>query len=66
MRTLFTKAVGTNGDEVSTYKEIAGTSSEAKPTDVAMGSMFLEVDTGDLYIFNETSSQWVEEFSLQG
>lgn len=66
MRTLFCKTVGTDGDTIYDYKEIAGTSSETKPTDVAMGSVFLEVDTGDVFVFNETAGSWVEQFSLQG
>lgn len=66
MRTLFTRTVGTDGNVAYEYKEIAGTSSETKPTNVAMGSVFLEVDTGDIFVFNETAGEWVEQFSLQG
>lgn len=51
-----------------TYYGWAGTSSESKPTDadistdrsddIAMGSYFLEVDTGDVYLYNETAGTW--------
>ena len=35
------------------YYEIAGDSSEAKPTGhIADGSIFTETDTGDVYMFN--------------
>lgn len=41
---------------------IFGTSSESKPTDFpCMGSCFIEVDTGKAYLFNETTSTWVEQ-----
>ena len=45
-----------------------GTSSESKPTDedmasdnaedIAVGSTFLEVDTGDVYLYNEDAGTW--------
>ena len=45
-------------------KQIAnlfGTSSDSKPTTgYANGSTFLEVDTGKIYLFNESTSSWVE------
>ena len=42
--------------------EIFGTSSESKPTSgLAMGSVFIEVDTGKAFLFNESSSTWVEQ-----
>lgn len=51
--------IGPDGKKVST---IYGTSSEAKPTqNIAMGSVFIEVDTGKAYLFNETTSTWVEQ-----
>ena len=41
--------------------ELYGTSSDSKPTTgYANGSTFLEVDTGKIYLFNETTSAWVE------
>lgn len=56
----------TNVDIVDTenYLVIAnlyGTSSDSKPTaGYANGSTFLEVDTGKIYLFNESTSSWVE------
>jgi hypothetical protein len=41
---------------------IFGTSSESKPTSgLAMGSVFIEVDTGKAFLFNESTSLWVEQ-----
>jgi hypothetical protein len=41
---------------------IFGTSSETKPTSgLAMGSVFVEVDTGKAFLFNESTSAWVEQ-----
>lgn len=51
-----------NGTVVqSTMAEFYGTSSDTKPTqDIVNGSAFLEVDTGKIYLFNESTSTWVE------
>lgn len=44
------------------YVTIYGTSSETKPTTgIITGSAFVEVDTGKVYLFNETTSAWVEQ-----
>ena len=44
------------------YVEIFGTSSESKPTaGIVTGSRYTEVDTGDVYLFNETASEWVKQ-----
>lgn len=44
------------------YAEWYGTSDETKPTDrVATGSKFTEVDTGDVYRFDETSGTWYKQ-----
>lgn len=59
MRTLYTKVVGTDGDTTKTYKEIAGLSTETKPTDgLATGSCFIEVDTCLVAFFDETNTEW--------
>lgn len=40
---------------------------DTKPTaGIANGSIMVEVDTGDVYFFNETSGDWVKQFSFQG
>lgn len=42
--------------------EIFGTSSESKPTSgIAFGSVFIEVDSGKAFLFNEYTSAWVEQ-----
>ena len=62
-----TVLVGAGTDEPITYFEYSGLKTETKPTDgVAMGSLFFEVDTGDVYAYNETAESWVKEISLQG
>ena len=54
-------------DNDLTYIEAAGTSTDTKPTEgIVSGSIYTEVDTGDVYLFDEESGQWVEQFSLQG
>ena len=39
------------------YIEAAGLSTDTKPTeDIITGSLFFEVDTGDIYVFDETGT----------
>ena len=41
------------------YIEAAGLSTDAKPeTDIVTGSSFIEVDTGNVYLFDEASETW--------
>jgi hypothetical protein len=48
-----------DGKYIRTY---FGTNSETKPTaGLADGSVFVEVNTGKAYLFNETASAWVEQ-----
>lgn len=37
-----------------------GLSTDSKPTNVGNGAEFLEMDTGDIYYFNETAKTWVK------
>ena len=47
-----------DGKYIRTY---FGNSSETKPTaDLADGSVFVEVDTGNAVLFNETAGAWAE------
>lgn len=62
MRTLEGKLL----DDNVLYAKIAGLSTDTKPTGLAMGSEFLEVDTGDKYLYNETSGEWVGGSSDSG
>ncbi len=47
-------------------REFYGLSTDTKPTDsfdglpVTNGSAFVEVDTGNVYLFNEASGSWVK------
>lgn len=44
------------------YIEAAGLSTDSKPTaDIVTGSVFVEVNTGDGYLFNEAASAWVKQ-----
>ena len=42
-------------------QEITGISTDVKPTNVATGSVFFEVDTGDIYMFNAEATEWVKQ-----
>lgn len=43
------------------YAEIAGKSTETKPTaNLVAGSLFMETDTGDVYVYEEDSSTWTK------
>ena len=37
-----------------------GLSTDDKPTNVANGAEFLEIDTGDIYFYNEDASMWMK------
>lgn len=51
-------------DGSGTAKQIAdiyGVSGDSKPTaGLATGATFVEVDTGDLYLFNEAAGTWTK------
>ena len=52
------KSVFTNG---KTLVESTCLSTDTKPTDgIANGSICIEMDTGKIYMFNESGSAWVE------
>lgn len=46
------------------YIEAAGLSTDTKPSNVATGSIFTEVDTGKVFFFDE-DGDWTEQFSFQ-
>ena len=47
------------------YLECAGLSTDTKPSDnICTGSIYTEVDTGDVYFYDE-DSDWTKEFSFQ-
>lgn len=41
-----------------TYKEFSGLKTDSKPTDCGVNSLFLELDTGDVYYF--TGASWAK------
>ena len=45
------------GGGCNTY---AGLSTDAKPTDVGNGSIFIEMNTGKVFMFNAEGTDWVE------
>lgn len=48
------------GNEKS-YVEGACLAADSKPTDgIANGSIIVEIDTGKIFMFNETGSAWAE------
>lgn len=48
-------------DNGKRHIEAFGLSTDSKPTaNIITGSVFVEVDTGKAYLFNETASEWVE------
>jgi hypothetical protein len=51
-----------------TYFEYAGLSTDTKPSgnNISTGSLFMEVDTGDIYAFDEDSSEWNKVCALGG
>lgn len=49
------------------YIEASGLSTDAKPSGVITGSLFLEVDTGDVYAYDETDTgEWNKIAALGG
>ena len=44
------------------YVELFGLSTDSKPTTgIVTGSVFVEVNTGKCFLFNEDASAWVEQ-----
>ena len=53
--------VETTIEEVKKYIEASGLSTDTKPTSgIITGSLFMESDTGDVYIFDETNESWTQ------
>ena len=47
--------------------EAAGLSTDDKPTrNISTGSLATETNTGDVYMFNETSGEWAKICALGG
>ena len=59
IRTIDSKHLSEYGDKH--YVEAAGLSTDTKPTlNLVTGSLFLEVDTGKVYVFDEVGGTWNE------
>ena len=59
IRVLESKYIQIDGANSVNYREYAGLHDDAKPTEgVATGSTFIEVDTGDVFFFDEASAEW--------
>jgi len=62
-----TKKIREDGEDKYSLMEIAGLSSDEKPTDeinntkIDNGSIFIEMDTGKIYMFDLENTTW-EEF----
>lgn len=49
------------------YRKLAGLSTDEKPTDgILTGSWFFEVDTGDVYSYDEENEEWNLVCQLMG
>ena len=52
---------------INMAQTFTGLSTDSKPLDgVYQGSMFIELDTGDVYMYEGTSGTWIKQFSMQG
>lgn len=63
VRIIITKPVSAGVN----YIEAAGLSTDTKPEDgIATGSLFMEVDTGDIYAWDEAGEEWDKVTALGG
>lgn len=61
MRVLVDNYFSNDAGTPKHYVEIAGDSNDSKPTTgIIGGSLFMETDTGKVYIFDENTSTWTE------
>lgn len=61
IRVLESKPLSREANGTIHYREFAGLSTDGKPTSgIATGSVFVEVDTGKVYLFSEADSSWTE------
>lgn len=60
------RAIAVDGATDAEYIEVTLLSTDTKPTErVLGGSIALEVDTGKVFFFDETNTEWIEQFSFQ-
>lgn len=66
IRTL-KRYIAIDGNMDKEYREMTGLSTDTKPTSgIINGSIFVEVNTGKVFFYNEAGEAWVEQFSFQG
>ena len=66
IRILKSEVVAKAPDDTVYYVEGSCLSTDTKPTDgIANGSVMVEVNTGDVYFYNESGEAWVKQFSFQ-
>jgi hypothetical protein len=58
--------VKNTAEGTKTYCEFRGLSTDTKPTEfngytIGNGSVFIEIDTQKVFIYNETSQEWIGE-----
>lgn len=54
-------------DGQKNYIEASGLSTDTKPVEnIVTGSLFMEVDTGDVYAFDEAGTAWNQIAALGG
>ena len=58
---MIRKLVDRYFDEDTKYSEMFGLSTDSKPTaGLVTGSKFTEVDTGDVYLYDEVGKSWAK------
>jgi hypothetical protein len=67
MVTIFkTDKIKSTDEGQTIYGELRGLSTDTKPTEIGNktignGSVFIEIDTQAVFIYNETSQEWIGE-----
>lgn len=61
VRVIESHDVAVDGEKVTKYVEYSGLSTDEKPAGpISTGSVFIEVDTGDAYMFDEETENWIK------
>ena len=60
MKVIIKEKVTLDNGNLGAIVEIYGTSNEEKPTCYSEGSVFIEIDTRQVFMFNEETQTWVE------
>lgn len=62
MITILAKAASVDGRSIM---DLAGLSTDTKPTGKLNGSSFTEIDTGDKYYYDEENGEWILPGSVE-